>query len=137
MKHHNGKPIVLILLLSVSILITGCSQEINEPLDPETVIREHFTALGAGDLDKAMSLVANDAKLWMIGNCYDKEAFRSANEVGGPPTVFETSDFRVDGRDVYFKIKVTIQGQVVDPGSDAYATVEDGLLKYTGDCELR
>lgn len=127
----------LVFLLTISILITSCAQEKSEPIDPETVIRDHFAALGEGDLDKAMALVADDAKLWMIGNCYDKEAFRSANEAGGPPAVFETFDFRVDGGDVYFKIKVTVGGQVVDPGSDAYGYVEDGLLKYTGDCELR
>jgi hypothetical protein len=118
-------------------MITGCAQSESESIPPETVIRDHFTALGSGDLDTAMSLVADDAKLWMIGNCFDKEAFRSANEAGGPPAVFEPSDFRIDGNDVYFKMKVTVDGQVVDPGSDAYAYVEDGLIKYTGDCELR
>jgi ketosteroid isomerase-like protein len=127
----------LIIILTLSILITGCAQKDAVQINPETIILDHYAALGGGDLDKAMALVAEDAKLWMVGNCMTKEAFQSANEAEGPPVVFEPTNFRVDGNDVYFKMKVTVDGQVVDPGTAAYAYVEDGLIKYTGDCELR
>ena len=134
----NNRNIIVMLLYSVtvlSVILCGCSSE--PEMDAETVIIEHFAALGNKDLDKAMSYVTEDAVLWLAGNCLNRDAFRAANDGEGPDITFEPSDFQVNDNDVFFTMKVIINGEIVDPGSDAYAYVEDGKIKYTGDCESR
>jgi len=133
----NRQQIVFLLyaLTVMSLILYGCSTE--PEMDAESIITEHYAALGSKDLDKAMSYVTDDAVLWLAGNCLNKDAFRVANEGEGPEITFEPSDFRVNTNDVYFTMKVMINGEIVDPGSDAYAFVEDGKIKYTGDCESR
>ena len=130
------KYVMLLLAVTVlSVILYGCSSE--PEMDAETVITEHFAALGSKDLDKAMSYVTEDAVLWLAGNCLTRDAFRAANEGEGPDITFEPSDFQVNDNDVFFTMKVIMNGEIVDPGSDAYAYVEDGKIKYTGDCESR
>jgi ketosteroid isomerase-like protein len=134
----NNRRYVFFLLLSItvmSLILFGCSPK--PEIDAETVITEHFAALGNNDLDKAMSYVTDDAILWLAGDCLPRNAFRTANESRGPEITFEPSDFRVNENDVFFTMKVMINGEIVDPGSDAYAYVGDGKIKYTGDCETR
>jgi hypothetical protein len=135
MNHQNRTAYLLMALFIISAIISGCSSE--PEMDAETVVSEHYIALGSGDLDKAMSFVTDDAVLWLAGECLPKDVFRAANESEGPEITFEPSNFRVNGNDVFFTMKVTINGEVVDPGSDAYAKVEGGKIKYTGDCETR
>jgi len=134
----NNRRYIGFLLLSITVLsliLYGCTPE--PEIDAETVITEHFAALGGKDLDKAMSYVTDDAVLWLAGDCLPKDAYRAANEGEGPEITFEPGDFRVNENDVFFTMKVMINGEIVDPGSDAYAYVEDGKIKYTGDCETR
>ena len=135
MKDYSRIGILLVLVLLLGLAMVACSQQ-PEP-DPETVISEHFVALGSRDIEKAMSYVADDAVLWLAGNCLPRDAFQEANEAEGPEIEFEPTDFQVNGTEVFFTMKVTIDGQVVDPGSDAVAYVEDGKIQSTGDCAAR
>ena len=135
MKYYSRIGLLLVLVLFLGLLMGACSPQ-SEP-DPETVISEHFAALGSRDIEKAMSYVADDAVLWLAGNCLPKDAFREANEVEGPEIEFEPTDFRVNDTEVFFTMKVMIDGQIVDPGSDAVAYVENGMIQSTGDCAAR
>lgn len=135
MKDYSRVGFLPVLILLVSLVLGACSQQ-PEP-EPETVISEHFAALGSRDIEKAMSYVAEDAVLWLAGNCLPRDAFQEANEAEGPEIEFEPTDFRVNGTEVFFTMKVLIDGQVVDPGSDAVAYVEDGKIQSTGDCAAR
>ena len=119
-------PTIVLVSMLVSLLASACAstQPITEPV---AVIEAFYEALNDGDLDAAISFVADDARLIYdtlyvgkaeIRDFYQKELDRGYHS--------ELSDLRADGDKVSWTEKVTSSLGVHD--SPFEAVVQEGMI---------
>ena len=121
----KGYTVALISVLTV-LLVSACAstQPITEPV---AVIEAFFEALNEGDLDTAMSFVADDARFVTIaayvGKADIRDFYQESLDLGFHS---ELSDLRADGDKVSWADKTTIGGGVFEFQGEA--VVQDGLI---------
>ncbi len=119
-------PTVVLMSMLVPLLASACASA--QPItEPAPVIEAFEEALNDGDLDAAMSFVADDAR-FIINSLYaGKAEIRKLYQ--GPLDLgyhSELSDLRADGDKVSWAGRVTIGGGVSE---DSYeAVVQEGLI---------
>ncbi len=108
------------------LLISACAstQAITEPV---SVIEAFYEALNDGDLDTAISFVADDARfiidILYVGKAEIRDFYREDLDVG---SYYELSDLRADGETVSWTEKGTIGSVTYD---DPYeAVVQEGKI---------
>ena len=119
-------PTVVLMSMLVTFLASACAstQPITEPV---AVIEAFEEALNDGDLDQAMSFVADDARFILAslhtGKAEIRDAYQEALELGYHS---ELSDLRADGDKVSWEMRLTI-GEFVF--SDLHeAVVQEGMI---------
>ena len=123
-------PTVVLMSMLVTLLASACAstQPITEPV---AVIEAFYEALNDGDLDTAMSFVADDARfiidILYAGKAEIRDFFREDLDVGSH---YEFSDLRADGEEVSWTAKATIGAITYE---DPYeAVVQEGMIvSYT------
>ena len=119
-------PTIVLMSILVILLASACAstQPITEPV---AVIEAFEEALNDGDLDQAMSFVADDARFILAslhtGKAEIRDAYQGTLDLGYHS---ELSDLRADGDKVSWEMRVTI-GEIVF--SDLYeAVVQEGMI---------
>jgi len=121
----KGYTVALISVLTV-LLVSACAstQPITEPV---AVIEAFYEALNDGDLDTAMSFVADDASFILfaayVGKADIRDFYQESLDLGFQA---ELSDLRADGDKVSWMEKATIGGGRFE--TQAEAIVQDGLI---------
>ena len=121
------KSVAMVLIsMMVALLASACTsaQPITEPV---AVIEAFFEELNDGDLDAAMSFVADDANFILFNVYPGKAEIRDFYEEGlNLGYLAELSDLRADGDTVSWAGRVTIGGGVFE---DSYeAVVQEGMI---------
>ena len=117
---------ILLLVFIVTVSACGTSQE---STDPASVIQAHFEALGAGDVEEALALVADDATFNILGDVFTGKAQireEAQKVVSNRSPSYELSNIQVDGDKVTYTNKVTIGSTVHILTSEA--VVQDGKI---------
>ena len=121
----KGNTVALISVLTV-LLVSACAspQPITEPV---AVIEAFFEALNEGDLDTAMSFVADDARFItvaaFVGKADIRDFYQESLDLGFQA---ELSDLRADGDNVSWMVKLTVGGGTFE--GQLEAVVQDGLI---------
>ncbi len=122
----KSPPVVLMSML-VTLLGSACAstQPITEPV---AVIEAFEDALNDGDLDTAMSFVADDA-IFVVGSLYTgkTEITELYRELLGVGYQSELSDLRGDGDKVSWEGRLTIGGSVITDLHEA--VVMEGMIE--------
>jgi limonene-1,2-epoxide hydrolase len=124
-------PLAVVIGAIVTVLAVGCAGGSSDSIK---VVKDFYAAVNANDVDKAMTLVADDAVF-----VNPLGTFRGAEEVRGflvrsGSVTFEHNNFRATGgRVVYdFKVKDDVYGRVIAKGTDGLTIVDDGKIVYDG-----
>jgi len=119
-------PSIVLMSMLVTVLASACAstQPITEPV---AVIEAFYEALNDGDLDTAMSFVADDARfiidILYSGKAEIRDFYREDLGVGSQ---YELSDLRADGEEVSWTEKATIGAITYE---DPYeAVVQEGMI---------
>ncbi len=124
-KVMKGYTVALISVLTV-LLVSACAstQPITEPV---AVVEAFFEALNEGDLDTAMSFVADDASFILsaayVGKADIRDFYQESLDLGFQA---ELSDLRADGDKVSWAGRVTIGGGMFE--SVYEAVVQEGMI---------
>ncbi len=125
---------VLLLALSVAACQGGGAESAGDDIDPVSVVQQYYDAYNAGDLDTAVSFIADDAlSINPLGTFNGKERIRGNLEFmheGG--TTFQPSDFVNEKGRVTYTFDVVIDGEVVEHVTNALTIVEDGMIVFNG-----
>ncbi len=121
------RPAVVLMSMLVTLLASACAstQSITEPV---AVIEAFEEALNDGDLETAMSFVADDAR-FVVGSLYTgkTEITERYRELLGVGYQSELSDLRADGDKVSWEGRLTIGGSVF---ADLHeAVVMEGMIE--------
>ena len=119
-------PMIVFVFALVILLASACAstQTITEPV---LVIEAFYEAVNDGDLDGAMSFVADDARL-ISDTLYTGQAgFRDYHQMRqSRNTYYELSDLRQDGDKVFFTLTETYDtGRYLVKGE---AVVREGMI---------
>jgi len=121
----KGYTVALISVLTV-LLVSACAstQPITEPV---AVVEAFFEALNEGDLDTAMSFVADDARFIIVaayvGKADIRDFYQESLDLGFQA---ELSDLRAEGANVSWAQRTTIGGGTFE--GQLEADVQDGLI---------
>ncbi len=125
------KSFVVILILIVAIS-SACGP--TQPTDPVSVVHAFYDALNAGEVDRAMDLVGNDAKFIthpgvFTGQAQVRDYWQAEVDRGAR---FELSDVQAEGDTVKWSLKGT-SGPVAFE-TTVEAVVQDGkIVSYNED----
>ena len=124
------KTLIIVLILIVAVA-SACAPA--QPTDPASVMQAFYDALTAGDVDEAMSYVADDAKFILfevhIGKTYARDIFQEEVDRNSH---FELSDLKLEGDTVTWNLKRTSGPLVYE--TIVEAVVQDGkIVSYTED----
>jgi len=117
---------IVLMSMLVTLLASACAstQPITEPI---AVIEAFEEALNDGDLDQAMSFVADDARFILAslhtGKAEIRDAYQEVLDLGYHS---ELSDLRADGDKVSWEMRLTLGESVF---SDLHeAVVQEGMI---------
>jgi len=103
-----------------------------EPADPAEVVQQFWDAMEAGDVDTAMTLVAEDAQC--KGSCYFKGPVAFRSYLQGTINAGNTNQIsivKVDGDTVTYTYKVFRNGFVAEDNAEGESmTVQDGKIIF-------
>lgn len=117
---------IVLMTMLVTLLASACASA--EPItEPVAVIEAFFEALNDGDLDAAMSFVADDARFIIdtlhVGKAEIRDFHQESLDLGYHS---ELSDLRADGDRVSFAQKLTIGAGTYENSYEA--VVQEGLI---------
>lgn len=102
--------------------------------DPAAIVKAYYDAYNAGDIDKAVSYLAEDVTFvnptgTFVGKAKARENLQAIKKDG---LTFELSNFKdVNGR-VTYSYKVVIGGTAVETGDGGLTIVKNGLIVFDG-----
>jgi hypothetical protein len=101
---------------------------------PITIVQEYLEAYNAGDIDKAVSYLADDVVFinptgTYVGKAKARENLEAIKKDG---ITFEYSDFKDDNGRVVYSYKVIIGGEAVETGTGGLTIVKDGKIVFDG-----
>jgi ketosteroid isomerase-like protein len=98
------------------------------------VVQAYYNAINAGDTEKALTYVADDAVFANPTGTYTrKDAIaESLKQIAQDKVSFDLWDFTDDAGRVVYAYKVYSNGSLVDSGKDGLTIVENGLIIFDG-----
>ncbi len=128
-----NKYLVVVAALFV-LLLAACGGAAESQADPTVIVQEFYQAIADGELDAAMSHVAEDALfINPTGTYTGKAEVReniSALIAGG--LVFELRDLANDDGKVTYGYTLYIEGENVEEGDNGVTIVKDGKVVFDG-----
>jgi ketosteroid isomerase-like protein len=150
----NRMPLVLVLFFILAQVLTACTGTAAEPMtaptqppaptsaplatataepvDPAKVVQAFWDAMEAGDVDTAMTFVAEDAQC--KGSCYfkGKDSFRAYLQgIINSGSTNQITIVNVDGDIVTYTYKVFRNGIVVEDNAEGESmTLQDGQIIF-------
>jgi ketosteroid isomerase-like protein len=128
------KTILLIsLLLLLSVMLIACGPAASTA-DPTTIVKEYYAAIGAKDLDKALSLLAEDAIATAPGAKFQgKDAIRKVlQENMALDFRSENSNYRESNGEVRYDYVAYFGSNEVDRNTDGLTIVKNGKIVFDG-----
>jgi hypothetical protein len=138
---HSGNTIMtpkIICVLLITILIQGLSACANvsvattpEVAGPDEIVQSFYQAMNDGDLESAMTFIANDIEC--RGHCYltGNDSFQTFIQGNiDHNDQFEISELRVNGDQVTFNYIIHRGDSVFARGVDSVMQVQDGQIIY-------
>jgi ketosteroid isomerase-like protein len=132
---RSGESIVkpkLVYFMICTILTYGLIACTSVPVaDPEETVQGFYQAMNDGDMETAMSFVADDIEC--RGHCYitGKDAFRTFIQTNlDHRDQFEISDLVVQGEEATFDYVIHRGNSVLARGVDSVMRVQDGKIVY-------
>jgi ketosteroid isomerase-like protein len=126
-----------ILIVSFFILaqaLGACGVAGPAEADPVAVVQDFNAAVNAGDVDLAMTFVADDAVFINPNGTFDSPELirKSIEDTISAGIIVELSNFRAESGKVMYDYIVTQGGSVLDQGTNGVTVVEDGRITFDG-----
>jgi hypothetical protein len=120
------------VLAAVSLLLAACAAA--PTADPITVVKDYYAAVNGKNLDKALSLLADDVVTTGPGQRYEgKDALRKVlQENMGLNFRSEISNLRESNGEVRYDYIVYYGANEVDRDSDGLTIVKNGKIVFDG-----
>lgn len=129
---------VLVALVALFILAAGFSTLAGAApaaqATPTSIVQDYYAAYNAGDIDKALTYLADDVVFINPTGAYMGKASARKNleTIKKDGLTFELSDFNdADGR-VTYAYKVIIGGNAVENGTNGLTIVKNGKIVFDG-----
>jgi ketosteroid isomerase-like protein len=97
-------------------------------------VQDFNAAVNAGDVDLAMTFVADDAVFINPNGTFDSPELirKSIEDTISAGIIVELSNFRAESGKVMYDYIVTQGGSVLDQGTNGVTVVEDGRITFDG-----
>lgn len=130
-----NKKFVLPLVLLLAALLAACGAQPAAQNTDVAVVQAYYAAVNDGDIDEAMSYVAEDAVFANPTGYYNGADEIRAGLVEGviaPGITFDLTNFRGEGGRIVYDYEVLMGDTVLDSGTDGLTIVENSLIVFDG-----
>lgn len=129
---RNFLPVSLVILLSLALI--ACVPAATTAADPVTIVKEYYAAINGKDLDKALSLLADDAVATAPGSKLQGKAAIGKVLQDNMELNFrsEISNLRESNGEVRYDYIVYYGSNEIDRDTDGLTIVKNGQIVFDG-----
>jgi limonene-1,2-epoxide hydrolase len=128
------KQLILIVII-IGLMLSGCGTA--APQDPTAVVQAYYAAINEGNVDKAMTYIADEAVFVIppfakYTGREDIKAYLTRLTGGQQKVKFELSNFSADGGRVTYSFVIYQGSEQFASGDDGLTIVENGKITFDG-----